>query len=126
MTPLKAQAIQTALMGDWHNAILLNQSLLEENPEAFIDPDNFYDLLGEAKAATNAVNDVFPSICDVFGIPAFADGSTHNTQALPRSAKLEPAASAKLGATIPVSVDVCVYGGTAAGVTAAIPAAKMG
>ena len=33
MTPLKAQAIQTALMGDWHNAILLNQSLLEENPD---------------------------------------------------------------------------------------------
>lgn len=32
MTPLKAQAIQTALMGDWENAILLNQSLLEENP----------------------------------------------------------------------------------------------
>ena len=33
MTPLKAQAIQTALMGDWHNAILLNQSLHEENPD---------------------------------------------------------------------------------------------
>lgn len=33
MTPLKAQAIQTALMGDWQNAILLNQSILEESPE---------------------------------------------------------------------------------------------
>lgn len=33
MTQLKAQAIQTALMGDWNNAITLNQSLLEENPD---------------------------------------------------------------------------------------------
>lgn len=33
MTPLKAQAIQTALMGDWKTAILLNQSILQENPE---------------------------------------------------------------------------------------------
>lgn len=32
MTPLKAQAIQTALHGDWTNAILLNQEILEENP----------------------------------------------------------------------------------------------
>ena len=33
MTPLKAQAIQTALMGDWQNAVTLNQTLLEENPD---------------------------------------------------------------------------------------------
>lgn len=33
MTQLKAQAIQTALVGDWNNAISLNQSILEENPE---------------------------------------------------------------------------------------------
>lgn len=33
MTPLKAQAIQTALHGDWTNAILLNQELLKENPQ---------------------------------------------------------------------------------------------
>lgn len=32
MTPLKAQAIQTALMGDWNNAVSINQLLLEENP----------------------------------------------------------------------------------------------
>ncbi len=32
MTPLKAQAIQTALMGDWENAIALNQLLLDESP----------------------------------------------------------------------------------------------
>lgn len=33
MTPLKAQAIQTALIGDWQNAIQINQSILEENPD---------------------------------------------------------------------------------------------
>lgn len=32
MSQLKTQAIQTALTGDWDNAILLNNSLLEENP----------------------------------------------------------------------------------------------
>lgn len=32
MTPLKSQAIQTALNGDWQSAILLNAQLLEENP----------------------------------------------------------------------------------------------
>lgn len=102
------------------------ETLLEENPEAFIDPDNFYNTLGEAKAATSAVKDMLPSIYNVFGIPAFANGSTHNTQALPRPAELEPPASARLRATVPVSVDVCVYGGTAAGITAAIQAAQMG
>jgi hypothetical protein len=33
MTPLKLQAIQTALMGDWTKAITLNETLLEENPD---------------------------------------------------------------------------------------------
>lgn len=33
MTPLKTQAIQTALTGDWENAITLNESLLSENPD---------------------------------------------------------------------------------------------
>lgn len=32
MIPLKSQAIQTALMGDWNTAIQINQELLEENP----------------------------------------------------------------------------------------------
>lgn len=32
MTPLKTQAIQTALTGDWENAIVINQSLLDEDP----------------------------------------------------------------------------------------------
>lgn len=48
MTPLKAQAIQTALMGDWHNAIALNQSLLEDNPN---DIDTL-NRLGFALAST--------------------------------------------------------------------------
>lgn len=33
MTPLKAQAIQTALMGDWENAIALNQLILQDIPD---------------------------------------------------------------------------------------------
>ena len=33
MTPLKAQAIQTALTGDWETAINLNQNILQEEPE---------------------------------------------------------------------------------------------
>lgn len=33
MMPLKIQAIQTALMGDWNTAIMLNQELLKENPD---------------------------------------------------------------------------------------------
>lgn len=32
MTPLKTQAIQTALLGDWNSAISLNQELLKDNP----------------------------------------------------------------------------------------------
>lgn len=33
MTPLKTQAIQTALTGDWEGAILLNQQILADAPE---------------------------------------------------------------------------------------------
>jgi tetratricopeptide (TPR) repeat protein len=33
MVSLKSQAIQTALIGDWNNAIILNQLILEEHPE---------------------------------------------------------------------------------------------
>ena len=33
MIPLKTQAIQTALSGDWTHAILLNQEILTENPD---------------------------------------------------------------------------------------------
>ena len=33
MDPLKNQAIQNALTGDWQNAILCNQQILDENPE---------------------------------------------------------------------------------------------
>ena len=33
MTALKLQAIQTALSGDWKNAILLNKQLIDENPQ---------------------------------------------------------------------------------------------
>lgn len=54
MTQLKAQAIQTALVGDWANAITLNQTLLEENPDD-IDTLNrlafAYSSLGNSKEA---------------------------------------------------------------------------
>jgi len=33
MTPLKAQAIQTALTGDWNSAITLNQMILQDDPQ---------------------------------------------------------------------------------------------
>jgi hypothetical protein len=33
MVPLKIQAVQTALQGDWKAAIVLNEMLLEENPD---------------------------------------------------------------------------------------------
>lgn len=33
MTPLKDQAIQTALAGDWNTALYLNQQILKENPD---------------------------------------------------------------------------------------------
>lgn len=56
MIPLKAQAIQTALMGDWNNAISLNQSILLENPDD-IDTLNrlgfAYASAGNTKEAKN-------------------------------------------------------------------------
>jgi tetratricopeptide (TPR) repeat protein len=33
MIPLKTQAVQTALQGDWQAAVILNQMLLEEDPQ---------------------------------------------------------------------------------------------
>lgn len=33
MTPLKAQAIQIALLGDWPNAVTINQQILAEEPD---------------------------------------------------------------------------------------------
>lgn len=54
MTSLKLQAIQTALTGDWKNAINLNRQLLSENPED-IDTLNrlalAYAISGKAKDA---------------------------------------------------------------------------
>lgn len=54
MMPLKLQAIQTALLGDWSNAILLNQELLKENPDD-IDTLNrlayAYSITGKIKEA---------------------------------------------------------------------------
>ena len=33
MASLKSQAIHTALVGDWNNAVSLNQSILQEDPD---------------------------------------------------------------------------------------------
>lgn len=56
MIPLKTQAVQTALQGDWQAAIILNQMLLEEDPED-IDALNRLAFakasLGETKEAKN-------------------------------------------------------------------------
>ena len=56
MTALKSQAIQTALVGDWTNAVALNQQILVETPED-IDTLNrlafAYLSLGKTKDAKN-------------------------------------------------------------------------
>jgi len=61
MTSLKIQAIQTALTGDWKNAISLNKKLLDENPED-IDTLNrlalAYAISGKAKDAKIAYQKV--------------------------------------------------------------------
>ena len=66
MTSLKLQAIQTALTGDWKNAISLNKKLLDENPHD-IDTLNrlalAYAISGkprEAKVAYQKVLDIDP------------------------------------------------------------------
>lgn len=56
MTALKSQAIQTALMGDWENAISLNQQILSDTPDD-IDTLNrlayAYASKGDSKEAKN-------------------------------------------------------------------------
>ena len=56
MTSIKLQAIQTAMTGDWKNAISLNKKLLDENPED-IDTLNrlalAYAVSGKPKEAKN-------------------------------------------------------------------------
>lgn len=51
MVPLKTQAVQTALQGDWQAAIILNQMLLEENP-------NDIDALNRLAFAKLSIGDV--------------------------------------------------------------------
>ena len=54
MIPLKSQAIQTALTGDWQTAIILNLQLLEENPEDIETLNRLafaYTILGKVKEA---------------------------------------------------------------------------
>lgn len=51
MIPLKAQAIQTALIGDWNTAVTLNQTLLEEDP-------NDIDTLNRLAFALSSVGNI--------------------------------------------------------------------
>lgn len=54
MTPLKSQAIQTALRGDWQTAISLNKRLLKENPNDIETLNRLafaFMVLGKAKEA---------------------------------------------------------------------------
>ncbi len=64
MTSLKLQAIQTALTGDWKNAISLNKKLLDENPQN-IDTLNrlalAYAISGRAKDA----KDTYQKVLDI-------------------------------------------------------------
>jgi tetratricopeptide (TPR) repeat protein len=61
MIPLKTQAVQTALQGDWQAAVILNQMLLEEDPH---DIDSLNRLafaktsLGEIKEAKSIYQQV--------------------------------------------------------------------
>ena len=61
MTSLKDQAIQNALTGDWQNAVLVNKSLVKENP-ADIDALNrlafAFSILGRVKDAKNTYQKV--------------------------------------------------------------------
>lgn len=61
MTPLKSQAIQTALLGDWKNAASLNQELLKENPEDIETLNRLafaYSVLGKVKDAQSTYQKV--------------------------------------------------------------------
>lgn len=64
MMSLKLQAIQTALTGDWKNAISLNKKLLDENPQN-IDTLNrlalAYAISGKAKDA----KDTYQKVLDI-------------------------------------------------------------
>ncbi len=61
MTVLKSQAIQTALTGNWDQAISLNQELLKNNPTD-IDALNrlafAYSITGKTKEARNLYHKV--------------------------------------------------------------------
>src|SRR3989338_11401999 len=61
MTSLKDQAIQNALTGDWQNAVLVNKSLVKENP-ADIDALNrlafAFSILGRIKDAKSTYQKV--------------------------------------------------------------------
>lgn len=62
----KTQAIESALMGDWQNAILLNQDLLEENPNDIETLNRLafaYMILGEIKNA----KDVYQTVLKLDG-----------------------------------------------------------
>lgn len=64
MTPSKAQAIQTALHGDWTNAILLNQELLKENPQD-IDTLNRLAFALASNGDISKAREIYSSVLDL-------------------------------------------------------------
>lgn len=61
MTPLKIQAIQTALVGDWETAIILNQELLKTNPDDIETLNRLayaFTIIGKTRDAKNTYKKV--------------------------------------------------------------------
>lgn len=61
MTPLKSQAVQTALLGNWKNAIVLNQELLKEDPNDIETLNRLafaYSVVGKVKDARSVYQKV--------------------------------------------------------------------
>ncbi len=78
MTSLKLQAIQTALTGDWKNAISLNRQLLNENPE---DIDTL-NRLALAYAISGKVKDAKTTYLRVLDIDPLNPIALRNVQRL--------------------------------------------
>jgi tetratricopeptide (TPR) repeat protein len=78
MIPLKMQAVHTALQGDWQAAIILNQMLLEENPED-IDALN---RLAFAKTSLGEIKEAKSIYIKVLSLDANNPIATKNLQRL--------------------------------------------
>lgn len=64
MTPLKSQAIQTALHGDWENAIHINLEILKENPSD-IDTMNRLAFAYASKGDIKKAKELYTNVLDL-------------------------------------------------------------